>query len=274
MTTFFIALSTSAQDSHYWNIQYGTRSTLLGGAVIGSVSDLSATYYNPGAVALFPEPKFILSAKVYERNALKIVNGAGDGKDLDYSSIVPSPSFFAFNLDFDWLGDGSLALSILTRQILNFEFATRRIVTTDFFPNSPGEEEFAGGISIEKEFDEIWAGLTYAHKISPIVGIGVTTYIAYRSQENKNQTIIQVLSANGKISSLTDFANFKYQNYRLLWKAGVGINLNPLTVGLTFTTPSINIGGTGSGGKHYFLNGVDLDSNGVDDNIFESNSTS
>ena len=36
-----------AQDTQYWNIQYGTRSTLLGGAVIGSVADLSATYYNP-----------------------------------------------------------------------------------------------------------------------------------------------------------------------------------------------------------------------------------
>ena len=132
-----------SQDSHYWNIQYGTRSTLLGGAVIGSVSDLSATYYNPGAVALFPEPKFILSAKIYELNKIKIVDGAGAGKDLDFSSIVPSPSFVAFNLDFDWLGEGSLALSILTRQSMNFEFSTRRIVTTDVFPNSPGPEEFA-----------------------------------------------------------------------------------------------------------------------------------
>lgn len=41
-----------SQDSHYWNIQYGTKATLLGGAVIGSVSDLSATYYNPGAISL------------------------------------------------------------------------------------------------------------------------------------------------------------------------------------------------------------------------------
>ena len=37
------------QDSHYWTNQYGTRATLLGGAVIGSVLDLSGTYYNPGA---------------------------------------------------------------------------------------------------------------------------------------------------------------------------------------------------------------------------------
>ena len=33
-----------AQDSHYWTNQYGSRATLLGGAVIGGVLDLSVTY--------------------------------------------------------------------------------------------------------------------------------------------------------------------------------------------------------------------------------------
>jgi hypothetical protein len=35
---FIAATSSIAQDSHYWNLQYGTRSHLLGGAVIGSVT--------------------------------------------------------------------------------------------------------------------------------------------------------------------------------------------------------------------------------------------
>ena len=73
--SFFILLfttSVTAQDAHYWNIQYGTRSTLLGGAVIGSVSDLSATFYNPGAVALFPDQSFVLSARVYQVESISI----------------------------------------------------------------------------------------------------------------------------------------------------------------------------------------------------------
>jgi len=56
----------SAQDTHYWNLQHGTRSTLLGGAVIGSVTDMAATYYNPAALALFPAPEILLSGKVYQ----------------------------------------------------------------------------------------------------------------------------------------------------------------------------------------------------------------
>ena len=81
---FLFAIPAIAQDAHYWNIQYGTRSTLLGGAVIGSVSDLSATYYNPGAVALFEDTKFILSARVYQLETITVEDGAGNGRDLDY----------------------------------------------------------------------------------------------------------------------------------------------------------------------------------------------
>ncbi|MCZ7612581.1 MAG: hypothetical protein M5T52_03290 [Ignavibacteriaceae bacterium] len=106
---FFITLSYKlpAQENNYWNIQYGTRSTLLGGSVIGSVSDLSATFYNPGAIALFPDVKFILSAQVYQLDNYTVKDGAAEGRDLDYSSIVPSPNFVAFDFDFDfWVTTG------------------------------------------------------------------------------------------------------------------------------------------------------------------------
>ena len=66
----------SAQDTHYWNLQYGTSSNLLGGAVIGSVLDMAATYYNPAALALFPTPKILLSGKVYQLNEITLNNGA------------------------------------------------------------------------------------------------------------------------------------------------------------------------------------------------------
>jgi len=269
---FFLFVSfTQAQDTHYWNIQYGTRSTLLGGAVIGSVSDLSATYYNPGAVALFKDPKLVLSAKVYEYQSIVVEDGAGEGKDLKFSSISPSPTFVAIAFDFDWLGDDQLAVSILTRQQMNTEFATRKIEPVDIYTDEPGEEDFAGGISFDQKFNEIWAGLTYSTKLSGLVGIGVTGYFAYRSQELKRQVIIKVLHTDSKISSLTDFDNYNFNNLRALLKFGIGYNFQPLTLGLTVTTPSLNLTGSGSTGNHFFLSGVDLDDDNTDDNIFESN---
>jgi hypothetical protein len=256
-----------AQDAHYWNIEYGTRSTLLGGAVIGSVSDLSATYYNPGAVALFPDRSFVLSARVYQLETISVEDGAGAGRQLDYSTIVPSPSFVAFDIKFDFLGDAHLAVSLLTRQSMNFEFRTRLIESIDVIPSSPGTEDFAGGISIDRTLGEIWGGLTYSSKLNETIGIGLTGYIAHRNQTASKEIIVQVLpNDSSEILSLTDIVNYNYNNIRALLKFGIGFNFQPLTLGLTVTTPSLNIAGSGSVGTHFFLNGAD-----ANNNVFDSN---
>jgi hypothetical protein len=256
--------SVYAQDSHYWNLQYGTKSTLLGGAVIGSVRELSATYYNPGAVALFNDPKLILSAKVYQYEAITVVNGAGENKDLDYSSISPAPTFVAFDIIIDTTGRNKLAFSLLTRQSMNFEFETRRIG----IENSSTPTNFvAGGLSMEQIFDEIWGGLTFSHKLSETVGFGATGYVAYRSQHYNLQTVIENLDSINQISSLTAFRNLKFRNYRVLLKTGLGVILNPITFGLTLTTPSLSLLGNGSYGYNNFINNPDDPTQ----NVYESN---
>ena len=262
-----IQVSLTAQENNYWNIQYGTRSTLLGGAVIGSVSDLSATFYNPGAIALFPDVKFILSAQVYQMDNFTIKDGAAEGKDLDYSSIVPSPNFVAFDLNFDFLGDDRLAFSILTRQNSNLEFSARVIDSLEVIESSPGKESFAGGINTEKKFNDVWGGITYSTKLSETIGIGITGYISYRSHKATSLTILQALQSNGEIASYSNINNYRFNNCRTLLKAGVGLNLNPLTIGLTVTSPSLNIFGSGSAGTHLFISGID--SNRFDSNYQE-----
>ena len=259
-----IQFTISAQENNYWNIQYGTRSTLLGGAVIGSVSDLSATFYNPGAIALFPDVKFILSAQVYQLDNYKIVDGAAEGKDLEYSSIVPSPNFVAFDLAFNFLGDDRLAFSILTRQNANVEFSARVIDSLDVIKSSPDKESFAGGINSEKKFNDVWGGITYSTKLSKVIGLGFTGYVSYRSHKASSITILQALQSNGEIASYSNINNYRYNNCRALAKVGLGLNLNPLTLGITATTPSLNIFGTGSVGTHQFISGIDT-------NTFNSN---
>jgi hypothetical protein len=240
---------------------------LLGGSVIGSVSDLSATFYNPGAIALFPDVKFILSAQVYQMDNFTIKDGAAEGKDLDYSSIVPSPNFVAFDLGFDFLGDDRLAFSILTRQNSTLEFSARFIDSLEVIESSPGKESFAGGINTEKKFNDVWGGITYSTKLSNTIGIGITGYVSYRSHKATSITILQALQSNGDIASYSNINNYRFNNCRTLLKAGVGLNLNPLTIGLTVTSPSLNIFGSGSVGTHLFISGID--SNRFDSNYQE-----
>ena len=51
------AVTVSAQDAQYWTNQYGTRADLLGGVVVGSIADLSSTFYTPGMLALTTDNK-------------------------------------------------------------------------------------------------------------------------------------------------------------------------------------------------------------------------
>ncbi|MGB5872701.1 MAG: hypothetical protein WBH56_03175, partial [Bacteroidota bacterium] len=92
-----------AQDTHYWNLHYGTQSTLLGGAVIGSVADLSATYYNPGWLALKKDAGVILSARVYDVNTLEIEGDGIQKRSISSFGISPSPSLIAGRLPSDSL---------------------------------------------------------------------------------------------------------------------------------------------------------------------------
>ncbi len=263
MFIFFMVLhgSTPAQDSHYWNLQYGTKATLLGGAVIGSVSDLSATYYNPGAIPLFDDPKVILSAKVYQYEKIKVINGAGENKDLSHSSISPSPSFVAFKVKIDSTQRNKLAFSVLTRQSMKFKLETRQT------KQDTGNTIINGGISAFQDFDEIWAGATYSHKVSNIIGLGLSPYVAYRNQNSRLQIVVEELQADTGIASLFVLKSYNFSNYRALAKAGIAVNLKPLTFGLTITTPSLNILGSGSFGFNNFIN----DPDSVSNNVYETN---
>src|SRR4030066_2580817 len=83
------------QDSHYWTNHYGTRATLLGGAVIGSVLDLSGTYYNPGGMSLIEKPDTLMAVKVLQYPRVTLVGDAWENVPLNSHNPGPAPSLIA-----------------------------------------------------------------------------------------------------------------------------------------------------------------------------------
>ena len=264
ISLLLLSVEVLSQEDNYWNLQYGTRSTLLGGTVIGSVSDLSATYYNPGAIALFPDTKFIISAQAYQYDIYKIIDGGEENRDLKYSSITPSAGFAAFNIKLGFLKEDKIIVSVLTRVLGEIEFKNRIIDSVDVIQSSTGKEDFAGGVDYYRKFNEIWAGITYSTKINKIIGIGCTGYVAVKSYRNQNYILLQALKSDGDIASYTRVNNYTYDNWRTLLKGGIGVNLSPLTMGISITTPSLNLFGSGSVSTNVFASGLDT-------NLFSSN---
>ena len=117
---FGLVSGAAAQDSNYWSLQYGPVAQLAGGQVIASTRDLSATFYNPGALAFESEGKFLLSTESFQNESLSVEPRDTDLRVLDLSGsrFGSAPSLVAGNLP-RFLGERTrLAWSFLTRQEL------------------------------------------------------------------------------------------------------------------------------------------------------------
>jgi hypothetical protein len=242
-----IGLSSEAvsQDAQYWTVQYGNEARLLSGAVIGSVFDLSAVYYNPGRLALVTDPRLVLAGNVFRFSQIKLEDAFGTDEDLTNTKVGGVPSLFAGELRFKFLGDHRLAYSFLTRQDFDLNVTERLDVRPPDLMD-PAFDLFAAGFVFNQNMDEYWAGLTWAHTLGQKLGLGITTFVAVRDQKTREQTLAQAVDTAGNAGIALQQEGYNYQHWRLLWKIGLGGNLGDhWEVGVSLTTPSIGLFGSG-----------------------------
>ena len=242
-----LVLSTDAearsQDSHYWATQYGNRSRLLAGAVIGSVDDVSAVFYNPGALALIESPELLLSGNVFEYTTVNYQGLVGGEEEFDSNRFKSLPSMVAGEFPFKFLGDNRLAYSFLVRQDFDFRIRERNVLSGDELL-LPGLEQLAGDVRIDQDLTESWGGLTWARTLGP-VSVGVTQFIGVRSQRTEFQIAAQALDAAGESLVAVQNRDFRYRAWRILWKAGISKILGSWQFGLSLTSPGVSLGGSG-----------------------------
>ena len=121
---------------------------------------------------------------------------------------------------------------------------------------------------MQQDFKEIWTGASFSHKMNEMIGLGATAYVAYRGQTTEFQNVIEQLQSDQQIASLLTYMKLNFTNYRTLLKVGLAVNLKPITLGLTITTPSIDILGSGSYGYNHFVS----DPADITNNVYETNS--
>ena len=85
-TTLLLALVAAApfaaaQDAHYWTYGYGPIGQLTEGTLVGGVSDLSAVFYNPGALALLDKPRFVVGLTSVELANIDVPGVAGEERE-------------------------------------------------------------------------------------------------------------------------------------------------------------------------------------------------
>src|SRR6188472_4816621 len=86
-----LCFSSIAQDTHYWALQFGTRSSLMGGAVVGRVKDNSAIFYNPACLAFIDTSSVTINADLYQLEKTRIENTLGYQKDFNNNNFKNLP---------------------------------------------------------------------------------------------------------------------------------------------------------------------------------------
>jgi len=253
----------AAQDTQYWTQQYGTRAQLLGGAVVGSFLDLSATFYNPGAISLMDNPEVLLSANAFELVDMGVENQGGEVDNLSSTRFATAPGLFTGLFPSGWL-PGQLAYSALTRQEFNLRLNTQSVgeLTIDEFPDPV---EYSAETLFDQDLGENWFGATWSNTIAPNVGFGGTMYVAYRGQRTRVQTTTNAVTDGGDGVAVNFTDEFSYSHFRLVWKFGLAWDNDPFTLGVALTTPSVGLFGWGSAQYNRSLIGLDLDDDGQPD---------
>jgi len=255
----------NAQDAHYWNLGYGTRATVLGGTVIGSVTDLSSAFYNPGMLGLKNEPELIVGAKMLEYSTVNMQHPNTERIKLSSSNFRPSPSFIAGSFNSDSSRNNRFSISLLARQYFDFNLKGNLVYKND--NSESGIQDISGEYIFYQEMIETWGGISFGQKVWDNVGIGISQFIGARNQEKRAQVLTNTKSESNEIQTIQRIRSYYYFNIRTLWKIGIGIQEPTYSVGLTFTTPSINLFGSGDAFINDISNNVTIEDSNIPENL-------
>ncbi len=254
-----------AQDAHYWTNQYGSRATLLGGAVIGSVLDLSGTYYNPGGMSLLEKPQTIMAANIFQYPRVTLTGAEARTVPLYRFNPGPAPTLIAGTVRIRGLAKHWFGYSYLARQSVKLGVSASGTGSHDVLPGVAGPEDYVSQYKLDEKLSEHWLGLTWSFKLSPHVGVGVTQYVAVRNHRASAQELVEALDRNGRLAVALGARQFSYVHFRALWKVGLALDFEDITLGLTLTSPSLALSGAGSTGVNSSLSGLDRDGDGAAD---------
>ncbi|MDF2449452.1 MAG: hypothetical protein K0R26_1956 [Bacteroidota bacterium] len=262
ITMVLTGLTIVSQDNNYWNQMPGSRSALLGGAVVGGVRDNSAIFYNPGALSFIDSSSISITANSFQYETAKVINGGGTG--VDYLSkqfqtipLVSVSSTFKIKR----FPKSTLGIMVFTKNQTSNVFSKRVddslskdiLGTYDecyYYSKNP-KIGYIGDFNMRTGLNETWIGFGYSHKLNKYFSLGLTPFVAYRTQYYSKSFVSRVMLdkysnyAQGQVTSegYSDISNIASSSIRLLGKFGLSIDLGNLKIGSSFTSSSYNLGG-------------------------------
>jgi hypothetical protein len=255
-------LSLLAQ-SNYWTQQYGSRSSLMGGCVVGGVRDNSALYYNPAGIAYIDSAHLNVSANAYGLDFMQLKNGAGTNLDLQSLKILVYPQFISGLIKFKLAPKLKLAYGLLTRYRGEIKMhADNTLPDYNVIPNSTNGQYYYGTFDYELSTISQWGGFALGYKFTPFFAMGLTTFATYTHYDGFRKTFAtaDVYNPDPDSSYMARFGSYEYNqvdHFGLLWKLGFQFNWEKFKLGLAITTPNISLFGFSRVGRTLEYNNQD-----------------
>ncbi len=248
----------SGQTHNYWTRSFNEESSLLSGAVVGGGSGPSAIYYNPAGISEVAMSKFTLNASLFSFDFVNIKNGLGEGIDLNSTRGKIEPRFISYMIKSKRFTKWSFEIAILNNENVKTELNQSVDKRIDILTNIPGDERYYAYYKYSDQFHDDWIGGGGSVKLNEKLFVGISMFVSVKSANYTNSLDIEAYSLNDSIFINNEYVPFfaasyqrseylKYNDYRLLWKAGIYYKLENLSFGLSLTTPSV--GGIYSDGK-------------------------
>jgi len=219
-----------AQDAHYWTYGYGPIGQLTEGTLVGGVSDLSAVFYNPGALALLEKPRFVVGITSVELANLTIPGIAGEGLDADQLVFDIVPSIVAGQVG-PREGDNRFAFAFLSRHDSDWD-----VGVNDVNIAAGTADAQAGFGRLRQRLVEYWVGGTWSHRLSDTVSVGVSPFFSMRQQRSRRALQYEEIQGGATRDLFVAIEN-EYDHLRALAKFGVAWRPGSWELGLTVTTP-------------------------------------
>jgi hypothetical protein len=217
-----LARVAAAQDSHYWTFGYGPIGQLTEGTLVGGVSDLSATYYNPAACALIDRPRFVFNVTSFDFAQIQMKDAAGSGLDVDQMVSRPVPAMLAFHIGPHEEGN-HFAFAFLSRYESDFDLGYS---ASDVSEASRSRRPATGASSIA--CSSTGSGETGRGRVSRNVSIGVSPFFAFRGQRSRRSLAAEQLAPDLQRGAFVGIEN-EYNHMRVLAKLGVAWRPGPGT---------------------------------------------
>jgi hypothetical protein len=247
-----------SQSHNYWTRSFNEESSLLSGAVVGGGSGPSAIYYNPASISEVTASKFSLNASLFSFDFIRIQNALGEGIDIKSTKANIEPRFISYMINSKKFPHWSFEIAFLNNENVNREFTRAVDQETDILTNIPGNERYLAVFQYANHFRDDWIGLGGSVKLNERFFVGGTVFVTIKSLEYINSLEIEAYSPNDSIfindvyvpfysASYQNYQYLKFNDYRLLFKAGMLYYSKNISLGLSITTPSV--GGIYSDGK-------------------------